>query len=93
MLGLFYNKTYSAMMKYNDRGDNRDNDQNKDGNDDVNAASGSVSDGTKFDPTTMHQAHLGLPKKYRTMAVTELRPRYNMYLRVGIYIYPFNAVL
>ena len=39
MLGLFCEKTYGAMEKYDDGDDDRDNDRSEDRNDDDNAAS------------------------------------------------------
>ena len=46
MICLFYDKSYGAMMKYDDRYDVG----NEDRNDDNNSASGSGSVGTIFDP-------------------------------------------
>ena len=51
ILGLFCDKTYGAMMNYNNRYYDVDNGKNKDGKYDKNAASGSGSDGMIFDPT------------------------------------------
>ena len=91
MLGLYCDKKYGAMTKYEDRDEERDNDRNKYGNenDNNNSATRSVSYGPIFDPITTPWSRGG----DRAVTVTALRPRRTMYLRFGLYIHPIKTIL
>ena len=96
MLGLCCDKTYGAMMKYDDRYDNRDNDVNEDGNEDKNAADISGSDGPIFNLIATPRSRLIIAEEHRATTTTTLWPCLRMYLRVGIYLpykYPINAIV
>ena len=75
MLGLCCDKTYGAMMKYDDRYDNRDNDVNEDGNEDKNAADISGSDGPIFNPIMTPWSRIGLAEDNPESIVTALCPQ------------------
>ena len=60
MLDLFCDETYSAMTKYDDADDERDNYRNEDGNNNDNATSGSRSNDLIFYLITTPWSRIGL---------------------------------
>ena len=70
---LFFDKTYSAITKYNDGDDDGDNDKNEDGNDNKKSTSGSGYDGPIFGPITTPRSRLGLTEEDRKTTATALR--------------------
>ena len=79
MLGICCDETYGAMKNHNNGYDVGYNDRNKDVNNDDNAASGVISDGPIFDPTTTPWSRLGLAEVYQSTTTMNLWPRRPMY--------------
>ena len=83
------NKYYNV---YDDVYDNGKEDRNYNNNADY----GSVSNGLIFDPITTPWSCLCIAEEDRATTKMMLRPRYPMYLHIGIYLtyrYPINSIV
>ena len=96
MLGICFDKTYTAMKNPDGGYDNKDNDGNEDKNNDNNVASESGPGGLIFDPIATPWSRLCLIEEDRATIMIYLRPRRHIHLRVGIYLLskcPTNSIV
>ena len=93
MLGLWCDKTYGSISKYNGGDEDGDNDRNKDGNGNKNAVVGLGFIVLIFYPITTSCSCLGLAGEYRTTTFISLQPQRIMYLRIRLYICPIKTIV